>query len=128
MMASFFRDRRKMSMAALVVAAVFFVAVNSLANALFRGATLDFTEDEVFTLSPGTLKVLSKIEEPITIGLCPIMAIGGRGKSAPSPLAAGRYTLDLLMLRPPAGAQKQSAFDLVIRSGEATETCTGGGV
>lgn len=67
MMASFFRDRRKMSIAALAVAAVFFVAVNSLANGLFRGATLDFTEDKVFTLSPGTLKVLSKIDEPITL-------------------------------------------------------------
>jgi hypothetical protein len=63
-----------------------------------------------------------QVEKPITLALCPIMGTGGRSAGTPAPLAASRYTLDLLMLRPSDDSPKGTAFDLAIRSGEATQT------
>lgn len=60
-------DRTVTSLAGLVVLAVLFVALNALSNKVLRGASLDFTENELFTLSDGTKQVLSEIDEPITL-------------------------------------------------------------
>lgn len=61
--------RRTLSMAALGVAAVLFVAVNVLAQATLRQARLDLTADRLFTLSQGTRNILATLKEPITLRL-----------------------------------------------------------
>ena len=52
---------------ALAAAFVLFVAVNVIAEQELRGSRIDLTENRLYTLSPGTRKVLAKIEEPITL-------------------------------------------------------------
>lgn len=58
---------RRLSIAGLIVAAVFFVAINAFAAGAFRGWSIDFTEAGLFTLSDSTRQVLSEIEEPVTL-------------------------------------------------------------
>lgn len=69
MASGFLKDRHKLTIATLVVAFVFLFALNAFSNALFRGVSVDFTEDREFTLSPGTVEVLKNIEEPVTLRL-----------------------------------------------------------
>jgi ABC-type uncharacterized transport system involved in gliding motility auxiliary subunit len=59
--------RRRNSLIALGLAAILFVAVNVLAQALLTGARLDLTRDKLFTLSPGTRAILGRIDEPVTL-------------------------------------------------------------
>lgn len=51
----------------LVALAVIFVVTVSLANVILRGARLDLTENNLYTLSPGTTKALGNIAEPINL-------------------------------------------------------------
>jgi ABC-type uncharacterized transport system involved in gliding motility auxiliary subunit len=60
-------QRRINSAIGLGLAAALFVAVNVLAQGALTGARLDLTKDRLFTLAPGTLGVLSKIDEPVTL-------------------------------------------------------------
>ena len=53
------------SVTGLVVAAILFVAVNTLFDGSLPGARIDLTEDSLFTLSEGTHATLAKIDEPI---------------------------------------------------------------
>ncbi|MEQ8698533.1 MAG: Gldg family protein [Bauldia litoralis] len=69
MASGFLKDRHKLTIATLVVAFVFLFALNAFSNAVFRGESIDFTKDREFTLSPGTVKVLENIEEPVTLRL-----------------------------------------------------------
>ena len=48
-------------------AVVLFIAVNVLAQGWLRDARLDLTADRLYTLSPGTLNVLSSLREPATL-------------------------------------------------------------
>ncbi len=50
----------------LAVALIFLIGV-SLTNIILRGAQLDLTENRLYTLSPGTVKVLANIPEPINL-------------------------------------------------------------
>ena len=50
----------------LAIIAIFIIAV-SLSNLLFRGVRLDLTENQLFTLSDGTIRVLENISEPIDV-------------------------------------------------------------
>jgi ABC-type uncharacterized transport system involved in gliding motility auxiliary subunit len=61
--------RRKQSLggAALVVLAVLFIALAVLSDALLKGLRLDLTEHRLYTISPGTRKVLAGIDEPINL-------------------------------------------------------------
>ena len=59
--------RRLYAIAALVLAAVIFVAVNIAANAWITTAKLDLTENGQFTLAQGTRNILANIPEPITL-------------------------------------------------------------
>lgn len=59
--------RRALTGGTLAVLAVLFVAVIALANNLLRGAQLDLTENRLYTLSEGTVKVLGDIDEPINL-------------------------------------------------------------
>src|SRR3546814_4209242 len=56
-----------LAFAGLVLAVILFLAINVLARTSLSGARLDLTADSLFTLSPGTHSVLSKIDEPITL-------------------------------------------------------------
>ncbi|MBM3573487.1 MAG: ABC transporter, partial [Alphaproteobacteria bacterium] len=60
-------QRGALAALALALAAILFIAVNVWSNAGLRGARLDLTENKLYTLSPGTLAVLSRIDEPITL-------------------------------------------------------------
>ena len=66
-MASWLSDRRKLTVLSLIVAFVFLGALNAFSNSVLRGLSIDLTEDDVYTLSPGTQKVLRNLEEPITL-------------------------------------------------------------
>jgi ABC-type uncharacterized transport system involved in gliding motility auxiliary subunit len=53
--------------AGLILAAVLFVALNALGGSALRGARLDLTEGNLYTLSDGTRNILSDIDEPIRL-------------------------------------------------------------
>jgi ABC-type uncharacterized transport system involved in gliding motility auxiliary subunit len=50
----------------LAVLAIFVVTV-SLSNAIFRGIRFDLTENQLYTLSDGTIRILESIPEPINL-------------------------------------------------------------
>lgn len=62
-------DRNRLAVGGILLAVVFFLALNSLSNALFAGLGLDLTEDARFTVSDGTEEVLRSIDEPIALRL-----------------------------------------------------------
>ena len=51
----------------LIILAVLFVLVNMVSGNLFQGSRIDLTENKFYTLSDGTLNIVEKIEEPITL-------------------------------------------------------------
>jgi len=61
--------RKLLTGSALAVLAILLVAVILVSNALFRGARLDLTQSHLYTLSSGTKKILSSIEEPVHLYL-----------------------------------------------------------
>ena len=48
---------------------ILFLSINTLSNQIFSTSRLDLTQNNLFTLNDGTLKVLKTIEEPITLKL-----------------------------------------------------------
>lgn len=62
-------DRRQLAVTALVVAAIFFIALHVLSTETFRNATIDLTEDKVYSLSDGTKEVLAAVREPVILRL-----------------------------------------------------------
>jgi ABC-type uncharacterized transport system involved in gliding motility auxiliary subunit len=62
----FFASRRKVAVAAFVAILAIVVSVNILAQR-FLAYRLDLTAERLYTLSPGTLHTLAKIDEPITL-------------------------------------------------------------
>src|SRR5271165_3165032 len=62
----FFASRRAVAVAALVCIALILISVNIIIGR-WADARLDLTADKLYTLSPGTLHTLSKIDEPITL-------------------------------------------------------------
>lgn len=62
-------NRKTLTGSALLILAALFVAVILLSNLLFRGARVDLTENDLYTLSPGTRSLLGKLEEPIQLTL-----------------------------------------------------------
>jgi gliding motility-associatede transport system auxiliary component len=67
-MARFLASRRATAWAGLVCIALLLVSSNILA-ARFVNARLDLTAEHLYTLSPGTLRTLAQIDEPITLRL-----------------------------------------------------------
>jgi ABC-type uncharacterized transport system involved in gliding motility auxiliary subunit len=47
--------------------AVIFVSLNVFSNLSLRAARLDLTQNNLFTLSQGTLNILARVEEPVTL-------------------------------------------------------------
>jgi ABC-type uncharacterized transport system involved in gliding motility auxiliary subunit len=62
-------NRKTLSGGALIVLIVLFVALMLVVNVLFRGARVDLTENNLYTLSPGTKEILAKLDEPINLYL-----------------------------------------------------------
>ena len=60
---------RRSQLLALPLLALAFVALVWASSVAFRGARLDLTQNRQYTLSPGTLHILARIPEPITLQL-----------------------------------------------------------
>jgi ABC-type uncharacterized transport system involved in gliding motility auxiliary subunit len=63
------RWSRRSLLLALPLLALSFFGLNWLSMTMLRGAKLDLTENKQYTLSPGTLRILAKIPEPVTLQL-----------------------------------------------------------
>jgi ABC-type uncharacterized transport system involved in gliding motility auxiliary subunit len=62
-------DRKKLTLAGLIVAAIFLFFINIWSSLEIQTAQLDLTENKLFTLSEGTKEVVKTIDEPITFRL-----------------------------------------------------------
>ena len=62
-------DRKKLTIAGMVVAAIFLFFVNIWSSLELRTAQLDLTENKLFTLSEGTKEIIKTIDEPISFRL-----------------------------------------------------------
>jgi len=60
-------DHRRLGIAGLVVAAIFFVALQVVTTETLSNARIDLTEGKIFTLSDGTREVLAAMREPVTL-------------------------------------------------------------
>jgi len=63
------RARQRIGYTTLVVMLVAFIAAVMASNVVLRGWRIDLTKNQLYTLSPGTRKVLQKIDEPINLYL-----------------------------------------------------------
>jgi ABC-type uncharacterized transport system involved in gliding motility auxiliary subunit len=63
------RDRQRIGYSTLALLLVAFGAAVMASNALLRGFRIDLTENQLYTLAPGTRSLLSSIEEPINLYL-----------------------------------------------------------
>jgi ABC-type uncharacterized transport system involved in gliding motility auxiliary subunit len=63
------RARQRIGYTTLVLMVVAFVVAVMASNVLLRGFRIDLTKNQLYTLSPGTRKVLQKIDEPINLYL-----------------------------------------------------------
>ena len=48
----------------LLLIALAFLAFNMVSGLLFSGARLDLTEQKLYTISPGTKRILAGLDEP----------------------------------------------------------------
>ena len=71
-------DRSSRAMIGLALAIVLFFAVNILSNTTFKSMQLDLTDDKLFTLSEGTKRVLTSLDEPVEVRLFFSRALGDR--------------------------------------------------
>jgi ABC-type uncharacterized transport system involved in gliding motility auxiliary subunit len=60
-------SRRLYAIAAVLLAAIIFVALNIAANTSLTNELLDLTQNKLYTLSKGTRKTLANLKEPITL-------------------------------------------------------------
>ncbi len=60
-------NRRTLGWTALALAALLMLSANLISSMLFRNWKADLTAERLFTISDGTKKVLSKMEEPVNI-------------------------------------------------------------
>ncbi len=71
-------DRSSRAMIGLALAIVLLFAVNILSNTTFKSMQLDLTDDKLFTLSEGTKRVLTSLDEPVEVRLFFSRALGDR--------------------------------------------------
>ncbi|MBW8366385.1 MAG: Gldg family protein, partial [Arenimonas sp.] len=62
-------NRRYIPLLALALLALGFVALVALSSVLLRGARVDLTQKQLYTLSDGTRSVLARVDEPIRLKL-----------------------------------------------------------
>ena len=68
--------RRAYPLLALAAIALAFVALVSLSSVALRGARLDLTDKGLYTLSPGTLAILGKVDASVEVD-GPALGIAG---------------------------------------------------
>ena len=61
------RQQRKIGAASLVLLGLVFVAAVTANNTLLSGLRFDLTENDLYTVSPGTRTLLASIQEPINL-------------------------------------------------------------
>ena len=61
------RTQQRLGASSLLLLAVAFVAAVIISNQLFKGLRIDLTEDNLYTLSDGTKRILQNIGEPINL-------------------------------------------------------------
>lgn len=60
-------DKGRLAALGVVVAAILFLAVNTISQTLFSAVRVDVTEGQVFTLTEETIPVFQDIQEPIVV-------------------------------------------------------------
>jgi len=60
-------SQRRLTSTTLVLLALAFIAAVIVSNQVFKGWRIDLTENNLYTLSDGTKRILEKIEEPINL-------------------------------------------------------------
>lgn len=60
-------NKQLLSTTGLLLAIILFIAFNIVVNGNFKSARVDLTEDNLYTLSDGSLNVLSSMTEPVTL-------------------------------------------------------------
>ncbi|HAO23770.1 MULTISPECIES: Gldg family protein [unclassified Methylophaga] len=60
-------NKQLLSSTGLVLAVILFIAFIIVVNGNFKSARVDLTEDKLYTLSEGSLNILSSLQEPITL-------------------------------------------------------------
>ena len=63
------RARKRIGYSTLVVLFAAFIVAVIASNVLLRGLRIDLTDNQLYTLSPGTRKLLQGIDEPINLYL-----------------------------------------------------------
>ena len=61
------RSQQRLGTSSLLLLAVAFVAAVIISNQLFKGLRIDLTENNLYTLSDGTARILENIDEPINL-------------------------------------------------------------
>ncbi len=62
-------DRKTLAWGAIALGAVLLLSINLLSSLLFKNVKADLTQDRLFTISDGTKRVLSKMDEPVNVRL-----------------------------------------------------------
>ena len=60
-------DRRTLAWSTLALAAILLLTLNLVSSLLFRNVKADLTADGLYTISDGTRKVMSRLEEPVNV-------------------------------------------------------------
>jgi ABC-type uncharacterized transport system involved in gliding motility auxiliary subunit len=60
-------SQRSLSTTSLVLLALAFIGAVIISNQVFKGWRIDLTENNLYTLSDGTKRILEKVEEPINL-------------------------------------------------------------
>ena len=63
------KNRSLVSVSALVLLAILFVALSILSSVFLKGMRFDLTENSLYTLSDGTHNILQSMDEPVTLTL-----------------------------------------------------------
>ena len=129
------RYRRLLAWASVVMAVVFFVALNIWANRSLTNARLDLTADRLYTLSAATREVLEAVREPVRLRLFmsetidllgPVFAVHARRVdellSEYERLAEGKVIVDRIDPRPFSPEEDQALSEglrgIALREGD----------
>ncbi|SVD03435.1 uncharacterized protein METZ01_LOCUS356289, partial [marine metagenome] len=61
------KRQQRLSISSLTLLAIAFVVAIAISNQVFRGWRIDLTENNLYTLSDGTKKLLNNLNEPINL-------------------------------------------------------------
>src|SRR5262245_7291094 len=61
------RGKRAYDAGALIALAILFIAVTVLINFVLRGVRIDLTESNLYSIAPGTERILESLQEPVNL-------------------------------------------------------------